>query len=187
MSVTPHPILVDTTSLLAYCKTNYAESLFQTLTMTTTNVCNEEAKRQKGNSDRYEHNQACERYLELLTQEKNPDVYYVEAYKSYVEDQGEQTLESVFRSHPSTVKFILLFDFDAIESFNELKSEIGGDALNTKIALPNYAFEILRNAGDMTTEEYCKATYQMGVAENWMEKHALKFNSVSEVNCPQFP
>lgn len=187
MAGSPNPVLVDTSSLLAYCKTNYDMFLFQNLAMTTTNVCNEEVKRQKGVSDKYEHRQACKRYLSLLAQEKNPDVYYVEEYKPYVNDQGEQSLEKLFRSYPSAVDFVLLFDFDAIETFEELKSEIGGDALNTKISLPNYAFEQLRKAGKMSTETYCKATYQMGVAEDWMKEHALRFDSVSTVNCPQFP
>lgn len=183
----PKPVLVDTSSLLAYCKTSYDEFLFQNLAMTTTNVCNEEAKRQKGVSDKLEHRQACERYLTLLRQEKNPDICHVESYKPHVSDQGEQSLERLFRSYPSVIDYILLFDFDAIESFEALKSDIGGDAANTRISLPNHAFELLRTNGRMTEDEYCKATYQMGIAEEWMQKHALEFDAVSSIDCPEFP
>lgn len=181
------PFLVDTTSLLAYCKTNYDSFLFETLRMGTSNVCNSEIKRQKDATDDFYKKRACERYLDLLRKERNPDVHWVEEYKPNVEDQGEQTLETLFKNNPDEVKFILLFDFDAIERFEELKRELGGHALNTRIDLPNYAFERLRRDGKMSDEEYCKATYQMGVEEGWMKRHALKFDSVSPVNCPQFP
>jgi hypothetical protein len=159
----PLPVLVDTTSLISFCKTSFDEFLFSNLAMTTTNICNEEVKRQKGMSDELEHRTACERYVELLSQEKNPEIHYVEEYKPYVENQGEQSIETVFRQYPGVVDYILLFDFDAIESFEELKSELGGSAVNTKISLPNYAFELLRQGGKMVDSEYCKATYQMGV------------------------
>lgn len=181
------PILVDTSALVAICKTCYDRQVYDTLQMSTTNVCNEEIKRQKDKRNSYCHRQACERYLELLRENSNPDVCYVEDYKPHVENQGEQTLEEIFREYHEDVKYILLFDFDAIERFDELKREISGEALNTRIDLPNYAFERLRRDGFMTDSEYCKATYQMGVEEGWMKKHALKFDSVSDVDCPQFP
>lgn len=187
MASSPHPVLVDTSSLIAYCKTTYDEMVFQQLRMSTTNVCNEEVTRQKGASTYHEHQQACNRYLELLRAEKNPDIEYIESYEPYVENQGEETLETVFRRYPQEVKYILLFDFEAIERFESVKSTIGGQAIDTKISLPNLAFEILRRNGKMSDDEYCKATYQMGIEEGWMNRHALKFDSVSAVNCPQFP
>jgi hypothetical protein len=183
----PHPILVDTSSLIAFCKTSYDEFLFGNLAMTTSNICNEEVKRQKGPSDELEHRTACQRYIDLLSQEKNPDIHYTGDYKPYVEDQGEKSLEDIFRHHPDAVDYILLFDFDAIESFEELKSDLGGSAVNTKISLPNHAFELLRQGHKITDDEYCKATYQIGCGEGWMKKHAQKFDAVSPIDCPQFP
>ncbi|MDL0134580.1 hypothetical protein [Halobacterium salinarum] len=183
----PPPILVDTSALIAICKTNYDERIYSTLQMATTNVCNDEVKRQKDQRDDLVHKNACRRYLELLREEKNPDVIPIEEYKPYVDDQGEKTLEQVFRSFPSDIKFILLFDFDAIEKFESVKQELGGDALNTRISLPNYAFELLRTRGPMDKSEYCKATYQMGVEEDWLDEHALKLDEVSPVDCPKFP
>lgn len=187
MSSGVKPLLVDTTSLIAYCKTCYDEFLFRTLQMETSNVCNEEIKRQRSTGNDFVQKQACKRYLELLRENKNPDVHWVEGYRSSVENQGEQSLETIFREHPDDVKFILLFDFDAIERFEKLKEELGGHALDTRIDLPNYAFERLRRDGKMSDEEYCQATYQMGVEEGWMKRHALKFDSVSTVDCPEFP
>lgn len=184
---TPAPILVDTSGLISICKTNYDEKLYTTLQMETTNICNEEIRRQKSSSDSICHQQACRRYLELLRQENNPDIRSVGTYKSHVEDQGEKSLERVFSEYPDAVKYILLFDFDAIEKFNDLRHDIGGEAINTKISLPNYGFELLRQRDHMDDEEYCKATYQMGVEENWMKRHALKLDNVSPIDCPQFP
>lgn len=181
------PFLVDTSSLIAYCKTDYATLIFETLEMETSNVCNEEVKRQRSSCNDFFQKRACEEYLRLLRNNRNPDVRFIEKYKSGVEDQGERSLEAIFRSHPEDVKFILLFDFDAIENFESLKQEIGGDALNTRIDLPNYAFERLRRDGKMSDTEYCKATYQMGVEEGWITRHALELDSVSKIDCPQFP
>lgn len=181
------PFLVDTSSLIAFCKTEYATLVFETLAMETSNVCNEEVKRQKGSCDDFFQRRACEEYLRLLRKNRNPDVRYVAEYKSGVEDQGERSLRTIFRDHPEDVKFILLFDFDAIEKFEALKREIGGVALNTRVDLPNYAFERLRRGGKMSDTEYCKATYQMGVEEGWMARHALELDSVSDIDCPQFP
>lgn len=183
----PDPVLVDTTSLVAFCKTDYDEFLFRRLAMSTTNVCNEEVKRQEGVSDRYEHRMACDRYLQLAAQENNPDTIYVEAYEPYVEDQGERSLETVFRAHPDAVEYVLLFDFDAIESFERLRHELGSAARNTRTSLPNHAFELLRREDVVTTEEYCQATYQLGVAEGWLKRHAQRFDSVSPVDCEEFP
>ncbi|HET7325517.1 MAG TPA: hypothetical protein VFJ06_14410 [Halococcus sp.] len=181
------PVLVDTSSLLAYCKTNYDEFLFKRLQMTTTNVCNDEVNRQKSASDDFYKKRSCERYLDLCRDNKNPDIEYVERYKPNVENQGEQTLEYIFEEYPDEVKYILLFDFEAIEKFENLKYEIGGDAVDTRISLPNYAFELLRKNGEMSDDEYCKATYQMGVEEGWMARHAQKLASVSPVECDRFP
>lgn len=155
--------------------------------MGTTNVCNEEIGRQEGMSSDPGHRRACSRHFELLRENRNPDVRYVEEYEPYVENQGERTIEAVFREYPDAVKIILLFDFDSIERFENLKRDIGGGALETRIDLPNYGFERLRRDGVMTKEEYCEATYQMGQAEGWMKRHALQFDAVSPVNCPQFP
>lgn len=181
------PVLVDTSSLVAFCKTDYATQVFTSLQMATTNVCNEEVKRQKSTVDDFYHERACELYLELLRDNRNPDVLHVEDYRPGVEDQGEKTLEDVFTSHPDDFKFVLLFDFDAIERFEDLKVELGGAALDTRVDLPNYAFERLRRDGLMTNDEYCTATYQMGVAEGWLKRHALRLDSVSPVDCPEFP
>lgn len=181
------PILVDTTALVAICKTDYDALLYRTLAMETTQVCNEEIKRQKGVSDDVCHREACRRHLELLRDEQNPDVRYVEGYEPHVENQGERTIEAVFRTNPDAVKIILTFDFDAIERLEESKQELGGAALDTRIDLPNYGFELLRRDGTLTTREYCEATYQMGLEEGWMKEHALRFDSVSPVDCPQFP
>lgn len=183
-----NPFLIDTSSLIAYCKTNYAYDVFQTLQMETSYVCNEEVKRQKSSTNDFFHKRACEKYLRLLRDNRNPDIHKKrEDYKPGVENQGEQTLEVLFRDNPDDVKYILLFDFDAIENFEHVKEEIGGPALNTRIDLPNYAFERLRRDDVMTDNEYCKATYQMGVEEDWMEQHALKLDHVSDIDCPRFP
>lgn len=181
------PILVDTSSLVAYCKTSYDERLFRELSMSTTNVCNKEVKRQKDQQDSYPGRQACERYLDLLRTHRTPDVTFVEPYRPSVEDQGERSIETVLEAHPDSIDYILLFDFEAIERLEELKAEIGGAALNTKVSLPNFAFELLRRNDRMTDEEYCEATYQMGVEEGWMKRHALRFDEVSSIDCPQFP
>ncbi|MFC7081904.1 hypothetical protein [Halorussus caseinilyticus] len=150
-------------------------------------MCNEEVKRQKSSCDDFFQKRACEKYLQLLRENRNPDVRFVEPYESGVENQGERSLETIFRNHPEDVKFVLLFDFDAIERFQRLKEDVGGAALDTRIDLPNYAFERLRRDEILTDEEYCKATYQMGVEEGWMKRHALKLDSVSRIDCPQFP
>lgn len=155
--------------------------------METSNVCNEEIKRQKSSSNDLIHRSACQEYLRLLRENRNPDVYRVEDYKSGVDNQGEDTLETIFKKYPEDVKYILLFDFDAIENFEDLKHDIGGAALNTRIDLPNYAFERLRKDGIITDETYCKATYQMGVEEGWLDRHALNLDSVSDIDCPRFP
>lgn len=181
------PFLVDTSSLIAFCKTDYAALVFETLAMETSNVCNEEVKRQQSSCNDFFQKRACEEYLRLLRANRNPDVRFVEKYEPGVEDQGERSLEAIFRSRPDDVKFVLLFDFDAIEAFESLKRELGGEALDTRISLPNYAFERLRRDGKMSDEEYCGATYQMGVEEGWMARHALELDAVSEVDCPQFP
>ena len=182
-----NPVIVDTSSLIAFCKTSFDEVVFSTISMTTTNVCNEEVKRQKGMTDALEHRSACERYLELLRQNKNPDIVHWGDYKHHVENQGEKSLIELLEAYPTMIDYILLFDFDAIERFQQAKVDIGADAANTKISLPNYAFELLRQRGDITQDEYCKATYQMGTAEGWMKRHALKLDDVSSVNCPEFP
>lgn len=181
------PFLVDTSSLIAFCKTNYATLVFQTLQMETSNVCNEEVKRQQSSCGDFFQERACDKYLRLLRENRNPDVRFVGQYKSGVENQGERSLETIFRNHPGDVLFVLLFDFDAIERFQRLKEEVGGPALDTRIDLPNYAFERLRRDEILTDEEYCKATYQMGVEEGWIKRHALELDSISEIDCPQFP
>ncbi|MCH7659265.1 MAG: hypothetical protein IH933_01325 [Euryarchaeota archaeon] len=179
------PILVDTSALLAYCKTNYAELVFETLQMATTNVCNKEIGQQRRYTTDLIHEGACNKYYQLLRENRNPDQIFVESYKPHVEDQGESTLIEVFEDHPYDIDYILLFDFDAIERLEQVRKQI--DATNTKISLPNYAFEILRRNSKMTDQDYCKATYQMAAEEGWLKDHALRIDSVSSVTCSQFP
>lgn len=177
---------MDTSALLAFCKTNYDKQVFENLKMTTTNICEEEIRR--GSGGEYEtQEQPRNRYMELLRENNNPDSEIAGEYKPYVDDQGENSLEWLFEQNTDIVKHILLFDFDAIQSFDNLKHDLGGDALNTQISLPNFAFELLRREGVLTDDEYCKATYQMAIKEGWLIQHAKKFAKVSPVECDRFP
>lgn len=154
--------------------------------MTTTNICEEEIKRSNGGE--YEtQEQPCNRYMKLLRENNNPHTKNAGKYKPYVDDQGEESLEWLFENNASIVKYVLLFDTDAIQSFEDLKHDLGGDALNTRISLPNFAFEQLRQNGHLTDDEYCKATYQMAVEEGWMAYHAKEFAKISPVECDRFP
>lgn len=177
------PILVDTSSLIAYCKTSYADLVFEELPMATTNVCNEEISRQRDASLDLIHQGACEQYYGLLRKNKNPSTIYIEPYKEYVEDQGEASLITAFKNNQEDIKYILLFDFPAIEQLESVKKQIGAN--NTKISLPNHAFELLRRNGVMTDEEYCKATAQMAAEEGWLKDHAARIGAVSPIDCPE--
>lgn len=178
------PVIADTNALVAVCKTGLDELVYRNVRMCTTNVCNEEIKRQRGMPDTSRvHENACERYLELMAQNRNPDSLWVEKYEPYVEDQGEDTIIDVVEAHHEQIKVVITFDFDAAERFDDL-CERNGYAVDVRY--PNFLFEKLREQRVISDDEYCEATYAMARAEGWTTKELLaELASTSGVDCPQ--
>lgn len=180
-----HPAVIDADALIGLCKSGYAKVVFERFAMSTTNVCNEEVKRGRDDPEKPDvHRRACERYVELLRENRNPHVQPVEPWKPHVSDQGEATLRTILENHGGAVRYVIVFDEAAIEAFEQLRVETGN--LQFKIRYPNFPLEYLRRCGILTDDEYCDGTYRMAQKERWTTAKLLsKLTSMSDVDCPQ--
>lgn len=190
MSTSPtgavYPALIDADALIALCKSGVADVVFERFAMSSTNICNEEVKRGRNDSKKSRmHRTACQRYVELLRENRNPHVLPVESWKPHVSDQGEATIRTVLENHGHEVNYVITFDADAIEQFEELRADT--DGLDFEIRYPNFPLEYLRRRSVLSDDEYCNGTYRMAQEEDWTTATLLaKLASMSDVDCPQF-
>lgn len=173
-----HPILADTSSLVAVANTGQWELLKDAVHLTTTNVCKHEL-RNHVNSANYppegsrEHylKRGSERVIEHLEAESSPWSCVTVVPRPHGADAGEQSLERELSEHGSAYRIVTILDSAARRSIRRVIEEHGHDI---DVVGPPYLLYVLLDNDLLSEAAFCEATVEMIRTEGWTGYETVK-------------
>jgi hypothetical protein len=177
-SDTRHPILADTSALIAIGNTDQWNVLKDAIRLTTTNVCQHEL-RNHVNSHAYppegsrEHyvKRGSQRVLKQLTEESSPWSCVTVVPRPHGPDGGEQSLKQELAEHASSYRIVSILDSTARRSIRRL---IGDNGYDIDVVGPPYLLYILLDNDLISKAEFCEATVEMIRTEGWTGYEVVK-------------
>lgn len=141
-----HPLLADTSSLIAVANTDQWEPLKDALYPTTTNVCKHEL-RNHVNSNKYPRDGSREQYLkrgsqrvlEHLDDDCSPWSCVTVVPRPHGPDAGEESLEQELSEHADSYQIVSLLDSAARRSIRRL---VDDHEYNVDVVGPPYLLYI---------------------------------------------
>lgn len=183
-----HPLLADTSSLIAVANTEQWDLLKNRLKLTTTNVCKHEL-RNHVNSNRYppegsrEHylKQGSQRVLDHLDADSSPWSCVTVVPRPHGPDAGEESLKQELSANSESYQVISILDSAARQSIRRL---IGNQEYDIDVVGPPYLLYILLDNDLISKTEFCEATVEMIRTEGWTGYEVAKnaWSSIS-VDC----
>lgn len=179
MGETPrHPLLVDTSSLVAVANTDLWDLLSGTLAVTTTNVCKAELKSHV-DSATHPPEGSREWYLErgsrrALACLEDPDTAFSSVTvvpRPHGPDAGETSLQQEIAAHPAAYQVVSVLDSAARRS---LRREIEQRGADIDVVGPPYLLYVLLDQGYISRETFCEATAGMLRTEGWTGYEVVK-------------
>lgn len=177
-SDTRHPILADTSSLIAAGNTTQWELLRDAIHLTTTNVCKHELRNHAGSNDyppegSREHylKRGSQRVLEQLDADSSPWSCVTVVPRPHGPDAGERSLEQELSEHASSYQVVSILDSAARRSIRRLVEDDGYD---TDVVGPPYLLYVLLDNDLISKPEFCEATVEMIRTEGWTGYEVVK-------------
>jgi len=186
-----HPLLADTSSLIAVANTDQWEVLAESLSLTTTNVCKHELQNHV-NSNTYAPEGSRDQYLKRGSQRVLGHVDDDSSSWSCVTvvprphgpDAGEESLKQELSDHGDSYQVVSLLDGAARRSIRRLVDDHGYDV---DVVGPPYLLYVLFDNELISKAEFCKATGEMIRTEGWTGYEVVKNAWTSiPVDCSEF-
>lgn len=173
-----HPVLADTSALIAIANTDHWPLVAGTIHLTTTNVCRHEL-RNHVESSTYPPEGSREHYLKTGAQRVLDHLDAAETTLSCVTvvprphgpDAGERSLRREIADHPDAYEVVSLLDNDARRSLRRLIHEHGNDI---DVVGPPYLLYILLADDRLSRQAFCESTVQMIRTEGWTAYESVK-------------
>lgn len=186
-----HPILADTSSLIAVANTNQWDKLAASLALTTTNVCKHELKNHV-DSNRHAPNGSREQYLKHGSQRVLDHVDDESSSWSCVTvvprphgpDAGEESITQELSEHGSSYQVVSILDGAARRSIRRLVTDREYDV---DVVGPPYLLYVLLDNELISKAEFCEASGQMIRTEGWTGYEVVKNAWASiPVDCSEY-
>lgn len=183
-----HPILADTSSLIAVANTEQWKLLKDAINLTTTNVCKHELQNHvssntfppEGSREHY-LKQGSERVLDHLDEDSSPWSCVTVVPRPHGPDAGEQSLKQELSKNTSLYQVVSILDSAARRSIRRLIEDNGEDI---DVVGPPYLLYILLDNNLITKAEFCESTVEMIRTEGWTGYEVVKNAWTSiPVNC----
>ena len=175
MAADRHPLLADTSALIAVANTDLWEQLCETLAVTTTNVCVAECKRHAdidypatGSREAYLQ-QGSQRVLSQLRDDDSAWSVVTVVPRPHGPDAGEQSLRQEAAAHPNAYSVISLLDGAGRRSIRRELADHDIDVVG-----PPYLLYLLFATDHISKAEFCRATVEMIRTEGWIGYEAVK-------------
>lgn len=173
-----HPVIADTSSLIAIANTDYWPRVATDVTLTTTNVCRHELRTHvqrhryppKGSREHYLKTGA-QRALDQLDTDGSTLSCVTVVPRPHGANAGEQSLRQEIAEHPGEYEVVSILDTPARRSLRRLIQEAGFDI---DVVGPPYLLYILLANDRLSREEFCEATAQMIRTEGWAGYEPVK-------------
>ena len=170
-----HPLLADTSALIAVANTDLWEQLCETLAVTTTNVCVAECKRHAdinypaaGSREAYLQ-QGSQRVLSQLRDDDSAWSVVTVVPRPHGPDAGEQSLRQEATAHPDAYSVISLLDGAGRQSLRRALTDDDIDVVG-----PPYLLYFLFATDHISKAEFCRATVEMIRTEGWTGYETVK-------------
>lgn len=179
VSAERHPILADTSALIAVANTELWDDVRRRLLISTTNVCQQELERHVRTASEYADEDAREyqlhhgsrRALDALGDAETPWSTITCVPRPHGEDAGEESLRIEVTQQPDDYEVIVVMDANGRDSIRRSLDRAG---LEKPIVAPTYLFYLLLDKGVVTRERFCNACGEMLRNEGWTGYRAVK-------------
>ena len=175
MATDRHPLLADTSALIAVANTELWEQLCETLAVTTTNVCVAECKRHAdvnypaaGSREAYLQ-QGSQRVLSQLRDDDSAWSVVTVVPRPHGPDAGEQSLRQEATAHPDAYSVISLLDGAGRQSLRRALADY-----DINVVGPPYLLYLLFATDHISKAEFCRATVEMIRTEGWTGYETVK-------------
>lgn len=173
-----HPVLADTSSLIAIANTDHWPLVAASVNLPTTNVCRHELRNHvqthpyppDGSREHYLKTGA-QRALDHLDTEGSTFTRVTVVPRPHGPDAGEQSLRQEVAEHPDEYEVVSILDEAARRSLRRLIQEVGSDI---DVVGPPFLLYILLANDRLSREAFCEATAQMIRTEGWTGYETVK-------------
>lgn len=183
-----HPLLADTSTLIAVANTAQWELLADTLRLTTTNVCKHELQNHvdsntyppEGSREHY-LKRGSQRVLDRLNDDSSVFSCVTIVPRPHGPDAGEESLKQELSEYPESYQVVSLLDSAARRS---IRRQIDNHSYDIDVVGPPYLLYVLLDNGLLSKSEFCEATAEMIRTEGWTGYEVVKNAWVSiPVDC----
>lgn len=186
-----HPLLADTSSLIAAANTDQWDVLAESLALTTTNVCKHELQNHVNSNpyapvgSREEYlKRGSQRVLEHLDEDSSSWSNVTVVPRPHGPDAGEESLKQELSDHGDSYQVVSLLDGHARRSIRRLVDDRGYDI---DVVGPPYLLYVLLETELISKADFCEATGQMIRTEGWTGYEVVKSAWASiPVDCSEF-
>lgn len=173
-----HPILADTSALIALGMSEHWETARRSLTVTTTNVCRKELERHRRSTHEYAPEGSREyrlhhgsvRVLEACDDAESAFTVTTVVPTPSGEDAGEESLRRELERHPDPYQYVILNDATYRD---RLRSSRDSSDFDYRVLPPTYLLYVLYDVGELTTAEFCRGCAAMMTGEGWTNAGAV--------------
>ena len=186
-----HPLLADTSSLIAVANTDQWDVLAESLALTTTNVCKHELQNHvnantyapEGSREQY-LKRGSQRVLDHLNEDSSPWSCVTVVPRPHGPDAGEESLKQELSEHGDSYQVVSLLDGPARRSIRRLVDDHGYDV---DVVGPPYLLYVLFNNELISKAKFCEASGEMIRTEGWTGYEVVKNAWASiPVDCSEF-
>lgn len=169
---TRHPILADSSALVALATNEHWETARSSLRVTTTNVCHNELRRHERERREYapegsrEHrlHHGSERALQAFEDEEAAFSVVTVVGTTSGEDAGERSIEAEVSRNPDPYRYVAIHDTDGRDRLRRQKER---RELSYSVVPPTFLLYVLFDTDRLTRAEFCEGCAEMMTGEGW--------------------
>lgn len=178
MSSTRHPILADTSALVALGMSDHWSTAKSQLRVTTTNICINELRRHVRESHEYapegsrEHrlHHGSKRTLDAFDDDQPAFSVVTVVPAPSGEDAGDESLVEELSQNPSAYRYVVLND---VTYRDRLRDHRERNDLSYRVLPPTYLLYVLYDTDHLSQAEFCRGCADMMASEGWTNVGAV--------------
>lgn len=179
MSSPIHPILIDTSGLIAAANTKLWPAVCDNLKLTTTNVCKHEITRHvrdkseyaPEDSRQYQLHHGSRKTLDVMDEGDVPITTVNCVPRPHGSDAGEESLRRQLSQDSDPYSLVILMDAEGRRS---IRRTLQSQNESIPVVGPPYLFYLLKDKGIINRQEFCEACGEMIDNEGWTGYKAAK-------------
>ena len=192
MSSTRHPILADTSALVALGMSEFWETSKNSIKVTTTNICTTELKRHVRENHKYAPegtrtyrlHHGSKRALEAFDDAECTFSVVTVVPAPTGKNAGDESLVKEILDHSEAYRYVVLNDATYRDTLRKTRDREG---LSFRVVPPTYLLYVLFDNDELTKAEFCRSCGEMMRGEGWTKSGAVhEMWRAIPVDCSEF-